>query len=160
MILSPDKKIMTLESAIYWRGQLKAEGKKLVVTNGCFDVLHRGHADYLFKARKHGDALMVLINSDISVRQLKGPSRPINSEIDRAFLLSSLFFVDSVIIFSEERCTNLFTVIKPDIYVKGADYNLDTINQEEKKALLAVDAKIAFIEFTHGFSSSKIISST
>ena len=100
---------------------------------------------------------MVLINSDVSVRQLKGPSRPLNCELDRAFLLSSLFFVDSVIIFSEERCTNLFTAIKPDVYVKGADYNLDTINQEEKQALLAVNTEIAFIEFTHGFSSSKII---
>jgi len=158
MILSPDRKIMTLDSGTIWRNKLKAEGKKLVVTNGCFDLLHRGHADYLFKSRKHGDALMVLINSDISVRQLKGPSRPINCELDRAFLLSSLFFVDSVIIFSEERCTNLFTTIKPDIYVKGADYNLDTINQEEKHALLSVKAEIAFIEFTQGFSSSKIIS--
>ena len=158
MILSPDRKIMTLDSGISWRKQLKTNSQKLVVTNGCFDVLHRGHADYLLKAREHGDALMVLINADVSVRQLKGPSRPINSEIDRAFLLGSLFFVDSVIIFSEERCTNLFTAIKPDIYVKGADYNLDTINQEEKEALLAVNTEIAFIEFTEGFSSSKIIS--
>ena len=157
MLLSPETKIMLPADAAEWRDQLAQNGKKLVVTNGCFDILHRGHAEYLYKARLLGDALMVFINADSSIRTLKGPDRPLNDEESRAFILSSLYFVDSIVIFSEQRCTELFTHIRPDIYVKGADYNIDTIDKEEKAALLAVGAKIEFIELTPGFSTTRII---
>ena len=156
-MLQPSSKILTPDAALKWRGQLAADNRKLVVTNGCFDILHRGHADYLYKARLQGDALMVFINSDASVHALKGPSRPVNKEQDRAFILGSLFFVDAVVVFGEERCTKLFTLLKPDIYVKGADYNIDTINKEEKSALIEAGAEIRFIELTPGLSTSAII---
>lgn len=158
MLNAPQTKIMSLEQAVAWRSQLSADAKKLVLTNGCFDLLHRGHAEYLFQARSKGDALMVLINSDDSIKALKGPSRPINAEQARAFILGSLYYVDSVVIFNDETCSKLLYAIKPDIYVKGADYNLETMNQEEKVALQAVGAKIEFIEFMEGFSTTKIIS--
>jgi D-glycero-beta-D-manno-heptose 1-phosphate adenylyltransferase len=157
LLPNPEIKIMLLDAAVKWRDQLARDGKKLVVTNGCFDILHRGHAEYLYKARSCGDALMVFINADSSIRELKGPSRPVNDEQSRAFILSSLFYVDSIVVFSESRCTNLFTSIRPDIYVKGADYNIDTINKEEKTALLAIGAKIEFIDLTPGFSTTRII---
>ena len=158
-MLNPESKTISSESALQWRKQLTADNLKLVVTNGCFDILHRGHADYLYKARLQGDALMVFINSDLSIRALKGPTRPLNNEQDRAFILGSLFFVDAIVIFRGERCTDLFTLLKPDIYVKGADYNIDSINKEEKAALLEAGAEIRFIELTPGFSTTRIISS-
>lgn len=157
MLVNPETKIMLLDAAVSWRNQLRKKGKKLVVTNGCFDILHRGHAEYLFKSRQRGDALMVFINADSSIKAIKGPDRPINDEQTRAFILSSLYYVDAIVVFSEPHCTDLFTAIKPDIYVKGADYNIDTINQEEKLALLAVGADIQFIELTEGYSTTKII---
>lgn len=148
---------MSPENALAWRRQLAADGKKLVVTNGCFDILHRGHAEYLFKARNLGDALMVFINADSSIRAIKGPSRPVNDEQTRAFILSSLYYVDSIVVFSEPHCTDLFTFIKPDIYVKGGDYNIKTINKEEKAVLLELGADIRFVELTEGFSTTKIL---
>ena len=157
MLPNPEKKIMLPDSALEWRQKLNQEGKKLVVTNGCFDILHRGHVEYLFKARSLGDALMVFINADSSIRTLKGPGRPINDEKSRAILLGSLYYVDSIVVFSEPRCTDLFTLLRPDIYVKGADYNIDTIDTEEKAALLAVGTEIDFIELTEGFSTTRIL---
>lgn len=157
LLPDPELKIMSPDVALDWRNQLADDGKTLVVTNGCFDILHRGHAEYLFKARSLGDALMVFINADSSIRTLKGPNRPVNDEKSRAILLGSLYFVDSIVVFATPRCTDLFTKIKPDIYVKGADYNIDTINKEEKAALLAVGSKIEFIELTPGFSTTKIL---
>lgn len=157
LLPDPEIKIMLPDAAIEWRKQIAQAGKTLVVTNGCFDILHRGHAEYLFKARSLGDALMVFINADSSIRELKGPNRPINDERSRAVLLGSLYFVDSIVVFSTPRCTDLFTQIRPDIYVKGADYNIDTINKEEKAALLAVGSKIEFVELTPGFSTTRII---
>ena len=157
MLNNPETKIMLPDAAVIWRNKLATDGKKLVVTNGCFDILHRGHAEYLFKARKLGDALMVFINADSSIRAIKGPDRPVNDEQSRAFILSSLYYVDSIVVFDTPRCTDLFTKIKPDIYVKGADYNINTINKEKKAALLDVGADIQFIELTAGFSTTKII---
>lgn len=151
------KKIMTLEQAISWRASLKSENKKLVMTNGCFDILHRGHITYLLKARELGDALILAINSDASVKQLKGPSRPLTTESDRAFILSSLIFVDGVVIFNTKRCDGIITAIKPDVYVKGADYNLNTMDVSERSVLESVGAKIAFISFVEGYSTTSII---
>ncbi|MBN1864495.1 MAG: adenylyltransferase/cytidyltransferase family protein [Victivallales bacterium] len=155
--LSPVTKIMTLQKALEWRGAVATEGLRLAVTNGCFDILHRGHAEYLFEARKLADCLMVLLNSDASVRSLKGSSRPVNKETDRAFILASLGFVDAVLVFGEPRCTEIFRILKPDVYVKGGDYNIDTINEEEKQALLESGAQISFIPLVPGYSTTAII---
>ena len=151
------KKIMTLEQAVKWRAILKSEDKKLVMTNGCFDILHRGHITYLMKARDLGDALILAINSDRSVKELKGPNRPVTTEKDRAFILSSLMFIDGVIVFDEKRCDGIINVIKPDVYVKGADYNLDTMDVSERNALEYAGTKIAFISFVEGYSTTSII---
>lgn len=150
-------KIMSLKKAFDWRNRLKQSGKKLVITNGCFDILHRGHAEYLSKARKCGDALLLAINSDASVRSIKGKSRPIVCEKDRAYLLSSLIYVDAVVVFDSQRCTQIILALKPDIYVKGGDYNIDNIDKEEKEALLGVGAKIKFIKFIPGLSTTEIL---
>ena len=156
-MIKPNDKIMTIEEARVWRERLRKEGKKVVVTNGCFDILHRGHVEYLFKARSQGDALLVALNSDDSVRALKGPERPVNPEDARAVLLSSLYFVDSVCVFNAPRCTELLKDVSPDIYVKGADYNIDTINAEEKAVLMEIGAEVRFIDLTPGFSTTAII---
>ncbi len=154
---APNKKIMDLETLLKWRENLRTQGKRVVVSNGCFDILHRGHVEYLFKARAQGDAMIVALNSDASTRALKGPTRPINDQDARAVVLSSLYFVDAVYIFDSPRCTALFEAVKPDLYVKGADYDIHTINQEEKAALQSVGANICFIELTPGFSTTATI---
>jgi rfaE bifunctional protein nucleotidyltransferase chain/domain len=104
------------------RDRLHAEGRTLVFTNGCFDILHRGHADYLAFARSQGDALVVGLNSDASVRRAKGPTRPVNPEQDRAYVLGSLRAVDFVVIFEEDEPRNLISQILPDVLVKGKDW--------------------------------------
>lgn len=104
------------------RDRLHAEGKTLVFTNGCFDILHRGHADYLAFARSQGDALVVGLNSDASVRRFKGPTRPVNPEQDRAYVLGSLRAVDFVVIFDEDEPRDLIAQILPDVLVKGKDW--------------------------------------
>jgi D-beta-D-heptose 7-phosphate kinase/D-beta-D-heptose 1-phosphate adenosyltransferase len=104
------------------RDRLHAEGRTLVFTNGCFDILHRGHADYLAFARSQGDALVVGLNSDASVRRAKGPTRPVNPEQDRAYVLGSLRAVDFVVIFEEDEPRDLISQILPDVLVKGKDW--------------------------------------
>jgi D-beta-D-heptose 7-phosphate kinase/D-beta-D-heptose 1-phosphate adenosyltransferase len=104
------------------RDRLHAEGRTLVFTNGCFDILHRGHADYLAFARSQGDALVVGLNSDASVRRAKGPTRPVNPEQDRAYVLGSLRAVDFVVIFDEDEPRDLIAQILPDVLVKGKDW--------------------------------------
>jgi rfaE bifunctional protein nucleotidyltransferase chain/domain len=104
------------------RDRLHAEGRTLVFTNGCFDILHRGHADYLAFARSQGDALVVGLNSDASVRRAKGPTRPVNPEQDRAYVLGSLRAVDFVVIFEEDEPRDLIAQILPDVLVKGKDW--------------------------------------
>ena len=156
-MITPDSKILTKDSLIEWREKLRASGKKLVFTNGCFDILHKGHVEYLFKARNQGDALIVAMNSDESVRAIKGPTRPINPEDARAIVLASLYFVDGIYLFSSPRCCDVIKEIEPDIYVKGADYTLDTLDREEKAVLLDLNVDIRFIEFTPGFSTTAII---
>jgi rfaE bifunctional protein nucleotidyltransferase chain/domain len=153
----PAKLIIDLPQAKVWRADLKAKNLKLVITNGCFDILHRGHAEYLMQARALGDALLVLINSDSSIKELKGPSRPIIDEYNRAYMLSALEAVDSVVMFDTQRCDNMFVELCPDIYVKGGDYTLETINAQEREALQSVNVDIRFLPFIKGFSSTEII---
>lgn len=150
-------KIMDLDAALAWREALAREGRRLAVTNGCFDLLHRGHTEYLAAARREGDALLVLLNADRSVQTLKGPQRPIITEADRAMTLAALEAVDAVVLFATPRCTGQLAGLRPDVYVKGGDYSLATIDREEREALQAVGARFAFIPFLPGFSTSDLI---
>lgn len=149
--------LLTLDEAIEWRRNLRTQNKKLVVTNGCFDLLHRGHAEYLNESRSLGDALLLLLNSDESVHFLKGTNRPINDELARAYLLLSLRAVDKVVIFDGATCHDELAKLQPEIYVKGGDYTLETMNSAEKNALMEAGTIIYFKKFIEGFSSSSII---
>ncbi len=146
-----------LDRAVQWRRSLREKGLRLAITNGCFDILHRGHAEYLLAARQTADALLVLINSDESVRSLKGPGRPINCAYDRAYLLASLRFVDAVLVFDAPRCTAELDALEPDDYAKGGDYTLETLNPEERAALLKHGTKVHFIPFVPDHSTTLIL---
>lgn len=154
---NPASLAMTLEDAVIWHEELKKAGKKLVITNGCFDIMHRGHAQYLHEARSFGDAMLVLQNSDASVSELKGPSRPVINEGNRAYMLASLKCVDAVVTFEGQRCTKEFEVLKPELYVKGGDYTLETLNPEERQALQAGGAEFHFIPFIPGCSTTEVL---
>src|SRR6266566_8181388 len=136
---------------------LRAAGKKLVVTNGCFDLLHVGHVRYLQAARTLGDLLAVGLNGDRSVRELKGNGRPITAESDRAEVLAALQCVDLVTIFPQTRATQFIAAIKPAIYVKGGDYSSETLDEEERAVLKEVGAEIRLIPFEAGYSTSRLI---
>lgn len=127
--------------------------KKIVFTNGCFDILHRGHVEYLQKARELGDLLILGLNSDLSVKKLKGENRPINNEEDRAIVLSALESVDYITIFNEDTPLELIKIVKPDILVKGGDYKIENVVGREfaKETIL--------IDFVDGYSTTKTIKS-
>lgn len=144
----------TPEELRQWRDDLDRAGRKLVFTNGCFDLLHAGHARYLAQARALGDALVVAVNSDASVRALKGPSRPINQELDRAEVVAALRSVDAVVIFDEPRVTRLIEVIQPHVYAKGGDYTPDSLDTEEKAALIKAGAAIHILPLVPGRSTT------
>jgi rfaE bifunctional protein nucleotidyltransferase chain/domain len=137
--------------------ELRAAGKTVVATNGCFDLLHVGHIRYLQKARTFGDVLIVGVNGDASVRKLKGTARPITDERDRAEILAALECVDLVVIFSDERAVKFLEAASPAVYVKGGDYTPDTLNSEERSILAKVGAKIEIIPFEKGYSTSILI---
>jgi D-glycero-beta-D-manno-heptose 1-phosphate adenylyltransferase len=137
--------------------QLRDAGKKLVVTNGCFDLLHVGHVRYLAAARALGDALAVGVNGDQSVRELKGGGRPLNNERDRAEVLAALGCVDFVTIFQETRATRLLEKVSPAIYAKGGDYTAATLDAEERAALEKNGAEIRIIPFEKGHSTSQLL---
>ncbi len=147
-------KIIAWEKLTEWRAAFRRTGRKLVVTNGCFDLLHLGHVTYLETARNFGDALLIGINSDESVRQLKGDDRPINSESDRASVIAALQSVDAACIFAEKRATNFLKHAQPDIYVKGGDYTLDTLDQDERRTVESAGGKIVIIPFVPGKSTT------
>jgi len=130
---------------------------KLVATNGCFDVIHRGHVEYLRQSKNLGDILLVGLNSDESVRLLKGDGRPINSQEDRAVVLSAFEFVDYIHIFNEERATNFLKLAAPDIYSKAGDYSLETLDKSEKRMLDLHGSEIVFLPLVEGRSSTGII---
>lgn len=135
--------------------ELKNQNKTTVFTNGCFDILHVGHTRYLKESSKYGDVLIIGLNSDSSVKRLKGDTRPINNENDRAELLSELNFVSYVVIFDEDTPENLLDEIKPDIYTKGADYTLETL--PEAKTVLKNGGKVEFIKLIEGKSTTNVI---
>jgi rfaE bifunctional protein nucleotidyltransferase chain/domain len=150
--------MLTLDQAAAWRRDLRGRGLRLAVTNGCFDLLHRGHAEYLARARECADALLVAVNSDASVKALKGPSRPVVSEGDRAFLLASLEAVDAVVLFATVKPLEVFCQVVPDVYVKGGDYTVDTIDREECALLTGLGCEFRFIPFVPGLSTTNTIS--
>lgn len=150
-------KLIAWENLPAWRNNFRAIGKKLVVTNGCFDILHLGHITYLQTARNLGDALLIGVNSDSSVRELKGPQRPVNSETDRAAILASLISVDAACIFSDKTATRFLAAAQPDIYVKGGDYTLETLNQDERRAVESAGGKIVIIPFVPGKSTTALL---
>lgn len=133
----------------------KAQGKTIVATNGCFDILHRGHLEYLEQSKALGDILVVGLNSDSSTKQLKGNSRPINNQEDRARLLAGLKPVDYVIIFDELDASEFLRKVKPNIYTKGADYQVESL--PEYPASQEIGAKIELIALVEGKSSSAIL---
>ncbi len=135
---------------------LRKNQKKIVFTNGCFDIIHAGHVKYLTQAKSFGDVLILGLNTDDSVRKLKGSNRPINSEADRSFVIDGLKAVDYVILFSESTAENLVAEIKPDIYVKGGDYNLE--NLPEGKIVQSYGGQVKLIPLLEGRSTSNIIS--
>ena len=150
-------KIVPLKELAQRANKLRAAGKKIAATNGCFDLLHVGHVRYLKAARARGDALIVGINGDQSVRELKGAGRPVNNENDRAEILAALDCVDLVTIFPEIRATRFLEIATPDVYVKGGDYNQDTLNAEERQVLQKIGAKIDIVPFQRGYSTSDLL---
>ena len=151
------KKIVDLDEISLLARGMREAGKKVVATNGCFDLLHVGHVRYLRAARALGDILVVGLNGDDSVRALKGPGRPINNERDRAELLAALEAVDFVSIFPGARATQFLEAVAPQIYVKGGDYTPETLDLEERNALQKIGSEIRIIPFAAGYSTSATI---
>ncbi|RYZ98622.1 MAG: D-glycero-beta-D-manno-heptose 1-phosphate adenylyltransferase [Sphingobacteriaceae bacterium] len=133
----------------------KNEGKKVVFTNGVFDLLHVGHITYLAKAAEEGDKLIIGLNSDSSVKRIKGDDRPINDQSSRAALLAALFFVDAIVLFDEDTPLNLISILLPDILIKGADYAIENI--VGGKEVIANGGEVKTITFVEGYSSTSII---
>jgi rfaE bifunctional protein nucleotidyltransferase chain/domain len=150
-------KILSPNALSDWRNQLRKAGRRLVVTNGCFDLLHAGHVTYLEAARNQGDALLVGVNSDDAVRGLKGPGRPVNSEADRALVLAALQSVDGVFVFREKDAVEFLKRVQPDIYAKGGDYTVDTINQDERRLIEASGGKVVLIGHVPGKSTTGLL---
>ena len=148
-MLIPDEHIEAYAAA------LRAAGARVVFTNGCFDILHAGHVRYLTAARAQGDVLILGLNSDASVRRLKGPSRPINNEQDRAEVVGALAAVDAVVIFGEDTAETLIAKVRPAVYVKGGDYTRETL--PEARIVEAYGGEVAFIPLVVGKSTTGII---
>ncbi len=157
IIESEQGKIKSLDALKITRENYKIKGRRFVWTNGCFDILHRGHVDYLKKAKMLGDYLVIGLNSDESVRQLKGKGRPINSEKNRAMVLSSLEYVDAIVIFPETNVCNCLKKLKPDVYVKAGDYDLEGMNKDEKNVHQSYGGEFKFIPIIYDDSTTKII---
>ncbi|MGF1531762.1 MAG: adenylyltransferase/cytidyltransferase family protein [Puniceicoccaceae bacterium] len=154
---SPLPSVQTAEELLERRQSLRAIGKKLVLTNGCFDLLHPGHLTFLAQASKLGDALWIGLNGDQSVAALKGPTRPILSETERAFMLLSLRSVQAVFVFQTPRLDREIDLLEPDIYTKAGDYSRDTLDRAEFAALERCNASLVFIPYLEGFSTTRMI---
>lgn len=150
-------KLLDLSAALARRERLRAEGKRVVLTNGCFDLLHTGHLYYLKQAAALGDALFIALNAAVSVRALKGETRPVQGDAERAYALASLVCVDTVFLFETPRLTAEINALKPDVYAKAGDYTLETLNAEEREALQAQGTSIQFIPFLSGYSTTDLI---
>jgi rfaE bifunctional protein nucleotidyltransferase chain/domain len=151
------EKIVNSEQASAIAQEMRESERKLVFTNGCFDLLHVGHVRYLQAARALGDALLVAINGDESVRLLKGEGRPLNRAEDRAEVIAALECVDHVVIFPEERATQLLEKVRPAIYVKGGDYTQESLHDEERATLERIGTEIRILPFEAGHSTSGLL---
>ncbi len=151
------EKILAAERLGPWRQELRSAGRRLAVTNGCFDLLHAGHVTYLEAAREQADALLVGINSDSAVKQLKGSGRPINTEADRALVIAALQSVDGVFIFHERDAVRFLETVRPDVYVKGGDYTLETINQDERRLIESLGGKVVLLAHVPGKSTTSLL---
>ena len=150
-------RVLSLGEAAAYRAQLRREGRRVVATNGCFDLLHAGHLKYLTEARALGDFLWVGLNGDASVRELKGPGRPLVPEADRAELLAAWRVVDAVTIFPDVRATAFLRAVQPDVYAKGGDYTVASLNAEEAAALRECGAVIEIIRLVKGKSTTSLV---
>lgn len=150
-------KIVSVEELAKQAEEIRRHKQRLVLTNGCFDLLHVGHVRYLEQARGLGNFLAVAVNDDESVRALKGVGRPINAEADRAEVLAALAAVDFVTIFSQQRATEVIEAVRPAIYVKGGDYTPENLNPEELAALKRVGAEIKILPLVPGKSTSGLL---
>jgi D-beta-D-heptose 7-phosphate kinase/D-beta-D-heptose 1-phosphate adenosyltransferase len=148
-------KVISLKKIVKIRKELKKEGKKVVFTNGCFDILHKGHVYLLKRAKKLGDILIVGLNSDSSVKRIKGEKRPIFSVRDRAFVLSSIDVVDYIVIFNEDTPLKVIKAIEPDVLVKGADWDKKSIVGRE--IVESLGGKVVRIPVLKGFSTTSVI---
>jgi rfaE bifunctional protein nucleotidyltransferase chain/domain len=149
------RKLLTTEAVPGVIAAHRAAGRRVVFTNGCFDVLHRGHVEYLDAASRLGDVLIVGLNSDDSVRRLKGPDRPLNTAADRAVVLAGLASVDHVVEFGADTPAGLIELVRPDVYVKGGDYQLATLPEAAQIARLG--GRVELIEFVPGRSTSALV---
>ena len=147
--------VVDREALLTWRKALRAAGKRVVFTNGCFDLLHRGHVEYLAAARRLGDALVVGVNDDDSVRRLKGPGRPLVAARDRAHVLAALAAVDRVVLFAEDTPAELIGALLPDVLVKGGDYALESVVGRD--VVEAHGGEVKLIPFRAGYSTSAIL---
>lgn len=147
--------VSTLENIETDLASLRAQGKKIVFTNGCFDLLHVGHVRYLQEARRLGDILVIGVNSDASVKRLKGPTRPVQVEADRAEILAALGAVDFTVIFTEDTPENLIHKVRPDILVKGGDWKIDSI--VGAPFVMSYGGKVMSLQFVDGKSTTKLI---
>jgi D-glycero-beta-D-manno-heptose 1-phosphate adenylyltransferase len=150
-------KIVDFEELAQRCEKLRVSGKRIVATNGCFDLLHLGHVRYLQAARALGDFLAVGLNSDRSVHELKGTGRPITTAADRAEILSALQCVDLVTIFPQMRATEFLVAVRPAVYVKGGDYSPESLDEEERAVLKEIGAAIHLLPFETGYSSSALV---
>jgi rfaE bifunctional protein nucleotidyltransferase chain/domain len=151
------EKIIPWDRLTDWRELRRARKQNLVVTNGCFDILHVGHASYLEAARNQGDALLVGVTGDHWVRDIKGPGRPVNEQTDRALMLAALASVDGVCIFPDKTALNFLSIVKPEIYVKGGDYTLETLVQEERRMLENAGIRIVLLPHVPGKSTTELL---
>ena len=156
-------KIVSLDQALEIVTAWKNEGLRTVFTNGCFDILHLGHVDYLEKASEQGDVLILGLNADASIKRLKGPERPVNNEIARARIMSCLQFIDLVVIFEEDTPNKLIEALEPQLLVKGNDYDASCEDPDNKKYIVGSDivkkygGQVATIALTDGYSTTSII---
>ena len=148
-------KIYTAEALLPELQKWRSEGQKIVFTNGCFDLLHLGHVDYLEKARQFGDKLVLGLNTDTSIKRLKGEERPLQDEMARARIMASLLFVDAVVLFSEDTPYELIKLVQPDILVKGDDYTPDTIVGAD--IVKAKGGEVKTVSLVKGYSTTNIV---
>lgn len=151
----PASHVFDFPDLLAFRAEAARAGRRVVLTNGCFDLLHRGHLSYLQASAELGDVLIVAVNSDASVRELKGPGRPLNNEADRAYALACLRSVDAVFVFPGPRLVEEIAALKADIYTKAGDYTFETIDRSERAALLAAGTDIRFLPFVAGHSTTE-----